>query len=283
MGSYVEINDTLQLTTAQGFPVDVFDYNKHQENPVTMEDVAGKVFSFKDKPSARIFQLDPVRVYFVHNIEGRWLFWGRVLIHTQKIEKKIEIDGSWDGDSWITSGTYSILNIYDPKYQEEFTLKEAPVDRNYFRPTEINTYNYTNREVIAICELNAPAAEVWKLVGGFYNIHQWHPDITMSQVPDGQNEERDIRRELIFPGQPSTWEELVFMDNENMHYKYKWHKGRWGEIVQNYHADIQVIEIKVGETCIMKWSSTFFYNEDGLTQFYHNGFENLVKLFGGKY
>ena len=134
MGSYVEINDTLQLTTAQGFPVKRFNYKRHQNRPVTLKDVAGKVFKFKNKPSARIFQLDPVRVYFVHNIKGKWLFWGRVLIQSQTIEKKFEKDGSWDGNSWVTSGTYTILSVYDPEYQKTFTLNEAPDDRNFFKP-----------------------------------------------------------------------------------------------------------------------------------------------------
>lgn len=148
---------------------------------------------------------------------------------------------------------------------------------------KIDTSCYTDWEVVAVCELNSPADVVWRLVGGFYNIHQWHPDIAISEVPKGQSEERDIRRKLTFPGQAPTWEELVFMDNENMRYKYKWFKGEWGEMVQNYHADIQIVETKLNKTCLMKWSSTFFYKEDGLTQFYHNGFDNLVKLFGGKY
>ena len=133
MGSYVEINDTLQLTEAQGFPVDIFDYESHQKNPVRLEDVEGMVFSFHDKPSARLFQLDPVRVYFVHNIDGKWLFWGRVLIQSQHIEKVLDDDGAWDGESWKTSGTYTILNVYDPEYQHTFTLNEAPDDRNYFK------------------------------------------------------------------------------------------------------------------------------------------------------
>jgi hypothetical protein len=133
MGSYVEINDTLQLTTAQGFPVDVFDLEKHRENPVTLKDVEGKIFEFKNKPSARIFQLDPVRVYFVHNIDGKWLFWGRVLIQSQHIEKVLDADGIWTEGQWQTSGTYKILSVYDPDYQFTFTYNEAPDDRNYFK------------------------------------------------------------------------------------------------------------------------------------------------------
>ena len=133
MGSFVEINDTLELTTEQGFPAEIFDLSKHNESPINFEDVEGKVFEFKNKPSARIFQIDPVRVYFAHNIEGKWLFWGRVLIQSQQIVKELNDDGSWDGKSWITSGTYKILNVYDPEYQKTFTLREAPDDRNFYK------------------------------------------------------------------------------------------------------------------------------------------------------
>jgi len=32
----------------------------------------------------------------------------------------------------MTSGTYKIVDIDDPVYQETFTRHEAPPDRNYF-------------------------------------------------------------------------------------------------------------------------------------------------------
>ncbi len=134
MGSYVEINDTLQLTTDQGFPADLLDLKKHREAPIRLEDLADRIFEFRNKPSARIFQLDPVRVYYVHNIEGKWLFWGHAMIQTLTIEKQLDASGSWDGKSWITSGTYRISDLYDPEYQESFTRREAPADRNYFVP-----------------------------------------------------------------------------------------------------------------------------------------------------
>ena len=138
MGSLVEINDTLQLTTEQGFPVKILDLQKHLEKTITLDAVKDKVFKFKDKPSARMFQLDPVRVYFVHNINGKWLFWGRVFIQTETIYKNIDANGDWViddvGKGWLTSGTYKIIDIYDPEYQKRFTLHEAPEDRNYFLP-----------------------------------------------------------------------------------------------------------------------------------------------------
>ena len=133
MGTMVELNDTLQLTTDQGFPAEVFDYAKHQRSPIVLDDVKGRLFSFHGKPSARIYQLDPVRVYLVHNIENKWLFWGRALIQSLEIEKQLQKDGTWDGKSWITNGTYLIEQVYDPDYQRAFTLVEAPADRNYFK------------------------------------------------------------------------------------------------------------------------------------------------------
>jgi len=134
MGSYVEINDTLQLTTEQGFPEDILNLAQHRECPVTLDKVEGKIFTFKDKPSARIFQLDPVRVYYVHNIDGKWLFWGRVFIQSETIYKKLGPNGEWKEGEWLTSGTYKIIDIYPPDYQEMFTRHEAPPDRNYFLP-----------------------------------------------------------------------------------------------------------------------------------------------------
>ena len=134
--------------------------------------------------------------------------------------------------------------------------------------------------VVRTVELNAPAEKVWALVGGFYNLHQWHPDIAATEVVPDQTEISAVRRLLTFPGQPKTTEQLLFMDNENYHYRYKWHSGAWGEQVKDYVADISVFEVEQGKTCIMRWYSTFVYPEDAITQFYQNGFDSLVARFG---
>jgi hypothetical protein len=132
MGSMVEINDTLQLTAEQGFPYETLDRDKHCKRPLTLEEVAGKLFSFSGKMKPRLFQLDPVRVYYVQNIGGKWLFWGRVFVQSQTIEKKLAADGSWKEDDWVTSGTYKIIDIYEPDYQRLFTSREAPAGLSYF-------------------------------------------------------------------------------------------------------------------------------------------------------
>jgi hypothetical protein len=132
MGSSVEMNDTLQLTAEQDFPADILDRDAHCKHPVRTEDVAGTLFAFKDKPNPRIFQLDPVRVYFVQNILGKWLFWGRIYVQGQRIDKRLAPDGSWKVGDWVTSGTYKIIDIYDPDYQMIFTRREAPPGLGYF-------------------------------------------------------------------------------------------------------------------------------------------------------
>ncbi len=132
MGSSLEINDTLQLTTSQGFPAEILDLERHLKNPVTLKDVGDRVFTFRNKSSARIFQLDPVRVYYAHNIDGRWLFWGHVLIQSLMIEKSLGSEGLWKEGEWVTSGTYRIAEIYEPEYQKIFTKRESPQGRSFF-------------------------------------------------------------------------------------------------------------------------------------------------------
>lgn len=132
MGSLIEINDTLQITEAQGFPSSILNLKKHQKDPISLDDVKGVVFEFKNKPRARIFQTDPVRVFLVQNIKGKWLFWGHALIQSQSIEKKLNEDGSWDGKSWVTNGTYIISEIYPPDYQKIATIRESIPGLSYF-------------------------------------------------------------------------------------------------------------------------------------------------------
>jgi len=132
MGSAIELNDTLQITTEQGFPADVLELSRHQATPIPLNDVADRVFRFSGKAGSRFFQSDPVRVYLVHNIDGKWLFWGRIYIQSQTIEKALGPGGSWREGDWVTSGTYKIVDLYEPPYQISFTRREAPPGKSYF-------------------------------------------------------------------------------------------------------------------------------------------------------
>ena len=62
MGSYVEINDTLQITKEQGFPKEL-DWKQHLIKPYTAEQFEGKVFEFSNKPNIRNYQMPPVRFF----------------------------------------------------------------------------------------------------------------------------------------------------------------------------------------------------------------------------
>ncbi len=116
MGSFIEINDTLQITSEQGFPVEL-DFIKHKEKPFTAKDFEGKIFTFKDKPKIRIYKLPPVRNFLVQNIAGKWLYWG--LVHI--------IELTHDNLSQTTSGKFKIIYINTP---EEMRMAHNLIDRN---------------------------------------------------------------------------------------------------------------------------------------------------------
>jgi hypothetical protein len=130
VGSAIEVNDTLQLTREQGFPCNILNRATHVSSPIATESVSDRIFAF-EKDDARLFHLDPVRVFLVENIKGKWLFWGKALIQSQTIRKKLEADGSWCEGSWMTVGTFKIIDLYDPQYQEAFTKKECPRGKSY--------------------------------------------------------------------------------------------------------------------------------------------------------
>jgi hypothetical protein len=124
MGSYVELNDTLQITPEQGFPVEILNYEKHKNNPIGLKEVGGKVFEFKNKSKARIYHSPPTRCFLAQNLNGKWLYWGKVII----LEQTISSDKN---NNQTTSGKYKITEIYDPIYQEQFTKHESPEGLSY--------------------------------------------------------------------------------------------------------------------------------------------------------
>ena len=121
MGSFIELNDTLQITTEQGFP----EYILNLEKPAKLEEVREKIFEFHDKENARIYHTYPTRCFLVHNIEGKWLYWGKIFV----MEQTITVDKEGKKK---TSGKYKIIKIYDPEYQKQITQNESPDGDSYF-------------------------------------------------------------------------------------------------------------------------------------------------------
>lgn len=121
MGSYIEFNDTLQITTEQGFPKELV-LEKHLKKPFSAEEFKGKIFSF-EKPNIRFFHSAPIRCFLVHNIDGKWLYWG----HCQIIEQTIHADKK------TTSGKFIITQIYDPEHQRAMSTYEVDKGKEYFK------------------------------------------------------------------------------------------------------------------------------------------------------
>ncbi len=115
MGSFIQINDTLQISKEQGFPKEL-DYEQHKIKPFTADDFKDKIFEFKDKPKIRIYKLPPVRNFLVQNINGKWLYWG--LVHILKVHH--------DNVKQTTSGKFKIIYIYTP---EEMKHAHKLIDR----------------------------------------------------------------------------------------------------------------------------------------------------------
>ncbi|MBI2888432.1 MAG: hypothetical protein HYY10_00745 [Candidatus Liptonbacteria bacterium] len=116
MGSLIEINDTLQLTNAQGFPREL-KLERHTKKPYTAENFNKKVFTFTDKPGIRIYQAPPVRNFLAENRGGKWIYWG--LVHI------LEVHHDYARKS--TSGKFKIISIYTP---DEMKKTHELMDRN---------------------------------------------------------------------------------------------------------------------------------------------------------
>ncbi|NOX72041.1 MAG: hypothetical protein GXO64_05110 [Candidatus Micrarchaeota archaeon] len=116
MGSLIEINDTLQLSSGQGFPKEL-DYEKHKTKPFTAKEFEGRVFEFFGKEGIRLYQVPPVRNFLVQNIGGKWLYWG--LVHITEVRH--------DNINRTTSGKFKIVYIYTP---EEMKAVHGIVDRD---------------------------------------------------------------------------------------------------------------------------------------------------------
>ena len=74
MRSNIELNGALQITTQQGFPEHILEVEKHQKNAIEIEEFKNKVFEFKNKTKARIYQIPPSRNFLIQNINNKWIY-----------------------------------------------------------------------------------------------------------------------------------------------------------------------------------------------------------------
>jgi len=122
MGSFIEINDTLQLTKAQGFPSEL-SLEKHVEKPYSLDEFKDKIFAFQGKQDIRIYKIPPVRNFLVENREGKWIYWGQVHI----------LEVTCDYVNKTTSGKFKIIRINTPEEMKTaFAVIDSRPGMNYF-------------------------------------------------------------------------------------------------------------------------------------------------------
>ena len=128
--------------------------------------------------------------------------------------------------------------------------------------------------------VNMDAEEVWKLLGQFNALPDWHPAVTSSKLEDGGS----LRR-LSLLGGGEIVERLEKIEDGDRLYRYSIVSGPLP--VANYTATLRVKEDAAGKA-IVQWSSDFDpagASEADATaavqEIYKAGFDNLRKLFGG--
>jgi hypothetical protein len=131
-------------------------------------------------------------------------------------------------------------------------------------------------------KLNVPADTLWKTIGGFNALPQWHPAVTKSEAT---GETKGSTRTLSLAGGGSLVERLEESSAANKLYRYSILSGPLP--VADYVAEIHVKDNGDG-TSTLEWSSEFKPKEaaendavKAIQGVYQAGFENLKKMFGG--
>ncbi len=94
------LNDTLQLTTQQGFPV-----------KLELE----KEYRFQ-KDGRRLYRLPPVRVFLAHNENGKWDYRGEALITELTILPMEE----------KTVGKFKVIKLYTEEHRKVLNANQQP-------------------------------------------------------------------------------------------------------------------------------------------------------------
>lgn len=127
--------------------------------------------------------------------------------------------------------------------------------------------------------LNVSADQVWKLIGGFNALPDWHPAIEKSELTEeGQT------RTLSLAGGGTIVEKLEKVDDGARTYSYSIVDSPLP--VANYSSTIKVSG--EGDNSTIEWSSDFdpagASAEEAMQAIqgvYQAGFDNLKKMFGG--
>jgi uncharacterized protein YndB with AHSA1/START domain len=133
-------------------------------------------------------------------------------------------------------------------------------------------------KVTVATKITAPAEEVWRLVGGWNALPDWHPAVETSVTEEGGQK----RRLKLADGTEFT-EQLEKYDGEAKSYTYSILASPLP--LTEHSATIAVR--REGDTSTIEWSTTFkpvgvpeTELAKSMEDFFQAGFDNLRKLLG---
>jgi hypothetical protein len=128
----------------------------------------------------------------------------------------------------------------------------------------------------------APAATLWKTIGGFNSLADWNPAFEKSQAT---GEAKGSTRTLTLAGGGNIEERLEELNDKEKLYRYTILSGPVP--VADYSAELRVKDNGDG-TSTVEWSSEFKPKGapeadavKAIQGVYQAGFDNLQKMFGG--
>lgn len=128
-------------------------------------------------------------------------------------------------------------------------------------------------------ELPASVESVWRLIGGFNALPDWHPAIAKSELSDGGHK-RTLR---LFAGGVI----VERFESRGDEYSYSYSIEESPLPVRNYTAAIAVRPTADGSGCRIEWSGDFqaaeVPNNEAIRVIqgiYQVGLDNLEKIFG---
>jgi hypothetical protein len=138
--------------------------------------------------------------------------------------------------------------------------------------------------VVLSVEVKASASDVWKLVGAFDKLQDWHPAVESSTV-NGSPTAVGTHRVLHLKGGGDIEEELTSYSDANMRLNYAILSGPLP--VANYESYIGVVDEGSGKSLVI-WGSNFDAGggatdkkaKEVITSVYKAGLDNLKKKFG---
>jgi carbon monoxide dehydrogenase subunit G len=132
-------------------------------------------------------------------------------------------------------------------------------------------------------ELKVPADMVWKVIGGFNALPDWHPAVEKSEQ---QGEGVGATRKLRLVGGGTIIERLESVDDKEKVYSYSIVDSPLP--VANYTATVRVRDDGSGKATVVEWSGEFkpagVPEADAMKTIqgiYQAGLDNLRKMMGG--